>query len=137
MDQFWSANERAASEIELIEDALVIELGLNTNRRLPVFFWNKKMDGDARDFTAFTSNLVNGVRLGSKFLAPDSYVLSPSGSMENDDDLFKAEAVDALVGYAAKFAHVWYGWHTNGGEVHCATEVMREPVLDQVPEWWK
>lgn len=85
------------------------------------------------NLTAFTPNLVNGLLLSNSVFA----YTQPQGPVVNGEDLFAQAAALALAGVGVRPADVdtWDWVHVGAGEVHCATNVLRDPGQDAA--WWR
>ncbi|MFF1818750.1 protein-arginine deiminase family protein [Kribbella sp. NPDC058245] len=125
-------NEAAAQHID---DQLAILLKATDLRadelvRLPVFF-NRVPGYGLLKF--LTPGLTNGLSLTDRqFAAPD-----PHGPKLNGRDVFRQATERALArnGVRVHWVQNFFWSHLAGGEVHCATNALRD-VSDATP-WWR
>lgn len=125
-------NEAAAEHVDDQLEILLKATGLAPGElvRLPVLFERQKDFGLLR---AVTPGLVNGLSLtGRDFAAPD-----PHGPKVNGRDIFR-QATERSLGRNGVRVH-WvedFFWaHLGGGEVHCATNALRD--TRSTDTWWK
>ena len=83
-----------------------------------------------KQVTPFIPSVINGVVLGSDYLAP-----KPWGPVIGGKDVFEEAAVEA---YARANMRTWFiddysSHHVRGGEVHCGTNTFRETEV----AWWR
>ncbi|MFK4083191.1 protein-arginine deiminase family protein [Kribbella sp. NPDC020789] len=122
-------NEAAARHIDDQLAILLKATGLRADElvRLPVFFDRVPGYGLLK---ALTPGLVNGLSLNAhQFAAPD-----PHGPRLNGRDLFRQTAERALGrnGVRVHWVENFFWSHLGGGEVHCATNALREAPAP----WW-
>ncbi|MGI5532251.1 protein-arginine deiminase family protein [Streptomyces syringium] len=120
-------NEEAARHIDRQLDVLLRATGLKAEElvRLPVLYVGADPGGGLpRRSVAVTPALANGLSLTSRdFAAP-----VPHGPRVAGRDLFRDEAERRLTANGVRVHWVEnISWaHLNGGEVHCATNALRE-----------
>ncbi|MGK5728878.1 protein-arginine deiminase family protein [Streptomyces sp. URMC 124] len=120
-------NEDAARHIDGQLAVLLRETGLKPQEivRLPVLYYRVESgEGLPRRHIALSPALANGLSLTARdFAAP-----SPHGPRVAGRDLFRAETERALAGGGVRVHWVEnFSWaHLGGGEVHCATNALRE-----------
>ncbi|GAA0575972.1 hypothetical protein HPO96_15690 [Kribbella sandramycini] len=125
-------NETAARHIDDQLKILLTATGLRPDElvRLPVLF--DRVPG-AELYKALTPGLVNGLSLTDRhFAAPD-----PHGPKLNGRDLFRHTAERALArnGVRIHWVENFFWSHLGGGEVHCATNALRDTY--STTPWWK
>lgn len=113
----------AAKRIDAQLLTLRRELGLTDQDviRVPVLFGRAP---DSRKLVAWTGNVVNGVALGGpRFLAP-----MPHGPRHRSRDLFQVatERATKAKGVKVDWIDTWPVPHTRLGEIHCATNALRD-----------
>ncbi|MEV4440147.1 protein-arginine deiminase family protein [Streptomyces sp. NPDC049577] len=120
-------NEDAARHIDGQLAVLLRETGLKPEElvRLPVLYYRVDAgEGLPRRHIAFSPALANGLSLTARdFAAPD-----PHGPRVAGRDLFRDETERALARGGVRVHWVEnFSWaHLGGGEVHCATNALRE-----------
>ncbi|MCQ8774501.1 protein-arginine deiminase family protein [Streptomyces telluris] len=120
-------NEDAARHIDGQLAVLLRETGLKPQEivRLPVLYYRVDSGaGQPRRHIALSPALANGLSLTARdFAAP-----TPHGPRVAGRDLFRAETERALAGGGVRVHWVEnFSWaHLGGGEVHCATNALRE-----------
>ncbi|MFC9694305.1 protein-arginine deiminase family protein [Kribbella sp. NPDC056951] len=124
-------NEAAAQHIDKQLAILLRATGLRPDElvRLPVFFDRVPEYGLLK---ALTPGLVNGLSLTDRqFAVPD-----PHGPKLNGRDVFRQSAERALArnGVRVHWVENFFWSHLGGGEVHCATNALRD-VSGATP-WW-
>ncbi|MFI7018455.1 protein-arginine deiminase family protein [Streptomyces sp. NPDC050164] len=132
---FLAGNEEAARHIDDQIGVLLRETGLSRSDlvRVPVLY---AMAGPApgvpEGAIAYSPSIANGLSLTARdYAAPD-----PHGPKVDGRDLFRAAAQEALAAGGVRVHWVEnFAWsHLAGGEVHCATNALRDPS-GGVP-WW-
>jgi len=119
--QALNAQERinqALSDLEIeveVKTVPVIYVGENSNE------FDTRRTG-----LAFTPGLANFQKSGSTFYFPKQF-----GPSNGNEDIFEKD-VNSKVS-SAVYLDDWNAYHTNGGEVHCGTNVKRAVPDD----WWK
>ncbi|MDX6278957.1 MAG: protein-arginine deiminase [Kribbellaceae bacterium] len=132
-DPAWMAdNAAAAGHIDDQLEILLKATGLRPGElvRLPVLFEKQKDFGLLR---AVTPGLVNGLSLtGRDFAVPD-----PHGPKVNGRDLFRQATERALGrnGVRVHWVEDFFWAHLGGGEVHCATNALRD--TRSTDTWWR
>ncbi|GAA1602253.1 hypothetical protein GCM10009804_68430 [Kribbella hippodromi] len=126
-----TGNEAAAKHIDDQLKILLKATGLRTSElvRLPVYF--TRVPGYDR-LKALTPGLVNGLSLTDRqFAAPD-----PHGPRLNGRDVFRQATEQALAknGVRVHWVEDFFWAHLGGGEVHCATNALRD-TRGTTP-WW-
>ena len=124
---FLNFNEICQKNIDVNRSILVRELGLEDRDiiEVPVLF--KENKGRAY---AFFPDMVNHLVLEGYSLVPRPY-----GPVIDGEDYFEKMMRDALPSSrTVTFIEDWYGYHEALGEVHCGTNVMRQPFRDRY--WW-
>jgi len=124
-------NEAAARHIDDQLKILLKATGLRADElvRLPVFF--DKVPGYGL-FKALTPGLVNGLSITDRqFAAPD-----PHGPQLHGRDVFRQAAERALGrnGVRVHWVEDFFWAHLGGGEVHCATNALRD--TRETTPWW-
>ncbi|GAB3827668.1 hypothetical protein GCM10028799_50880 [Kribbella italica] len=124
-------NRAAAGHIDEQLAILLKATGLRSDElvRLPVFFEAHPVLPGLR---AMTPGLVNGLSLTDRqFAAPD-----PQGPKVRGVDVFKATAERALrrTGVRVHWVDNFFWSHLGGGEVHCATNALRD--TRESDRWW-
>ncbi|GAB3942095.1 hypothetical protein GCM10029976_062540 [Kribbella albertanoniae] len=124
-------NGAAAQHIDKQLSILLKATGLRADElvRLPVFFDRVPGYGLLK---ALTPGLVNGLSLTDRqFAVPD-----PHGPRLNGRDVFRQTAEGALArnGVRVHWVENFFWSHLGGGEVHCATNALRD-VSGATP-WW-
>ncbi|MFI1970670.1 hypothetical protein BLA24_04895 [Streptomyces cinnamoneus] len=120
-------NEDAARHIDGQLTVLLRATGLKAEEivRLPVLYVKDSLgEGMPRRHIALSPALVNGLSLTARdFAAPD-----PHGPRVAGRDLFRAETERLLTTRGVRTHWVEdFSWaHLSGGEVHCATNALRE-----------
>ncbi|RKN61948.1 hypothetical protein D7231_31535 [Streptomyces klenkii] len=120
-------NEDAARRIDGQLSVLLRETGLKPQEivRLPVLYFRTDVgEGLPKRHIALSPALANGLSLTSRdYAAP-----VPHGPRVAGRDLFRAEAERALATGGVRVHWVEdFSWaHRSGGEVHCATNALRE-----------
>ncbi|MFH8370021.1 protein-arginine deiminase family protein [Streptomyces sp. NPDC018031] len=120
-------NEEVARRIDGQLAVLARETGLRSAElvRLPVLYADVPPSGEFRGgAVAFTPSLVNGLSLDARhYAAPD-----PHGPTVAGRDLFREVTRERLAANGVRVHWVEdFGWaHLSGGEVHCATNALRE-----------
>ncbi len=122
-------NEAAAQHIDEQLAILLKATGLRADElvRLPVFFDRVPGYGLLK---ALTPGLVNGLSITDRqFAAPD-----PHGPRLNGRDVFRQTTERALArnGVRVHWVENFFWSHLGGGEVHCATNALR----DGATPWW-
>ncbi|MCC6217379.1 MAG: hypothetical protein IT376_21150 [Polyangiaceae bacterium] len=127
-EDVMAASLRAAIELDEIASRLTAELGLAPSELVeaPVLFAESL--GRA---VAYTPSLVNGVSL------PPAHLLVPRahGPRVDGVDVLEASLADGVAALGLTLVPVedWELFHVNGGEVHCATNLLRGPGT---APWW-
>ncbi|WP_272952576.1 protein-arginine deiminase family protein [Kribbella amoyensis] len=126
-----TANAEAARHIDDQVRILLRATGLRSSDlvRLPVFFEKQEQLGGLR---ALTPDVVNGVSLTERqFAAPD-----PHGPTVHGQDIFRAATEIALAkaGVRVHWVEDFFWAHLGGGEVHCATNALRDTRTTN--RWW-
>ncbi|MCD9141419.1 protein-arginine deiminase family protein [Streptomyces albireticuli] len=120
-------NEDAARHIDGQLAVLLRETGLKPREivRLPVLYYRVEAgEGRPRRHIALSPALANGLSLTARdFAAP-----APHGPRVAGRDLFRAETERALAtgGVRVRWVENFSWAHLGGGEVHCATNALRE-----------
>ncbi|WP_190025550.1 protein-arginine deiminase family protein [Streptomyces hiroshimensis] len=126
-EQHAGDNEDAARHIDGQLAVLLRETGLKPQEivRLPVLYYRTESGkGQPRRHIALSPALANGLSLTARdFAAP-----SPHGPRIAGRDLFRSETERALAAGGVRVHWVEnFSWaHLSGGEVHCATNALRE-----------
>lgn len=83
-----------------------------------------------RQLMAFSPSIVNGLVLGSDYIAA-----KPWGPIINGKDIVEEAVVNiySKAGMTVRFIDDYMSHHVRGGEVHCATNTFRETNV----AWWK
>ncbi|MGC4943896.1 protein-arginine deiminase family protein [Kribbella sp. DT2] len=155
--QFVETNERAASKIQANVEVLKAQAGLTDADlvRVPSLFTAKSMDYGMleteinqmkagpdkdkaiaklhamRDGVAEIPGAVNGLVLnGGQYVAPKPY-----GPVVNGKDVFASAIDKALreIGYQVTYADDLTSEHVSEGEIHCATNTLRDSLSTR---WW-
>jgi protein-arginine deiminase len=127
-----SANDRAAGHIDAQLDAMLAATGLRRSEivRVPVLFGASEADPSL--LKAYTPGIPNGLSLTAReFAAP-----SPYGPVVGGHDLFRqaTESVLAEQGVHVRWVADLSWAHLLGGEVHCATNALRD--TRSTARWW-
>ncbi|CAM5239972.1 hypothetical protein GCM10010329_45320 [Streptomyces spiroverticillatus] len=135
--KFLAGNEKAARHIDAQLTVLLRETGLSDDElvRVPVLYSWGHYDPSAPEerAIAFSPGLANGLSLTARhYAAPD-----PHGPRVGGTDLFRAATERALRRQGVRVSWVEnFKWaHLAGGEVHCATNALRD-TSGGVP-WWR
>ncbi|MET9872440.1 protein-arginine deiminase family protein [Streptomyces sp. NPDC006386] len=134
-EDFLAGNEEAARRIDDQLAVLLRETGLSRDDlvRLPVLYAMASVaPGEPAGAIAYSPSLANGLSLTARdYAAPD-----PHGPKVRGRDLFRAAAEEALATGGVRVHWVEnFAWsHLAGGEVHCATNALRD-TSGGVP-WW-
>jgi protein-arginine deiminase len=115
-------NRQAESRMQDNRQLLVDELGLDGQDliELPVLF--EAHEGGA---LSLWPNLVNGLHVGSRYLAP-----KPFGPRLGGVDVLEEAVRQALSGAGVDDVHFlddFEAYSRAGGEIHCGTNVLRQP----------
>lgn len=114
----------ASQEAQLrIDDAvatLAAEIGISTSDVVPFPFLFTAFAGR---LTAYQPGTVNLLPVGRTLVMP-----RPFGPRIGGVDPFERDLEERLgvLGYTAKFVDDWWVYHVNFGEVHCATNAVRD-----------
>ncbi|NUP02047.1 MAG: hypothetical protein HOW59_29405 [Nonomuraea sp.] len=127
-----SANDRAARHIDAQLGTMLAATGLRPSEivRVPVLFGASEFDPSL--LKAYTPGIPNGLSLTAReFAAPD-----PHGPVAGGHDLFREAARTALAAQGVRVRWVEdLSWaHLLGGEVHCATNALRD--TRSTARWW-
>ncbi|MEU0388314.1 protein-arginine deiminase family protein [Streptomyces chartreusis] len=134
-DGFLAGNEEAARHIDDQIDVLLRETGLSRRDlvRLPVLYATAPpAPGVPKGAIAYSPSVANGLSLTARdYAAPD-----PHGPKLDGRDLFREATREALAAGGVRVHWVEnFAWsHLAGGEVHCATNALRD-TSGGVP-WW-
>jgi protein-arginine deiminase len=134
-DAFLAGNEEAARHIDDQIEVLLRETGLARSDlvRVPVLYaMASPAPGLSQGAIAYSPSIANGLSLTARdYAAPD-----PHGPKVDGRDLFRAAAQEALAAGGVRVHWVEnFAWsHLAGGEVHCATNALRD-TSGGVP-WW-
>lgn len=126
-----SASAEAAVEVDDQVSIIKAVSGITDAEILPVPFTHWHYDGAS---VAYQPGMVNGIVVNDRhFLAPD-----PHGPLEAGADVFQTELQNILaeIGYEALFVEDWDMYHRLVGEIHCATNVVRD-VNPNATQWWE
>ncbi|MEZ4460920.1 MAG: protein-arginine deiminase family protein [bacterium] len=123
----------AEAAVEVSDQVAIIKqaTGVTDAEILPVPFTHWTYDGAS---VAYQPGMVNGIVVNDQhFMAPD-----PHGPRENGTDVFEAafQNILAEVGYEILFVEDWDMYHRLVGEIHCATNVVRD-VNPNATQWWE
>ncbi|WP_331771679.1 protein-arginine deiminase domain-containing protein (plasmid) [Embleya sp. NBC_00888] len=135
-DWFARTNESAAGHIDGQLAVLLRETGLRWDElvRVPVLLVPGRLTPDSPERAiAFSPAIVNGLSLTARdFAAPD-----PHGPRVAGVDVFRAETERALgaQGVSTRWVENFSWAHIGGGEVHCATNALRDP--SGPTPWWR
>lgn len=126
---FWRANARCQEILDLNREILIMELGVTEADiiEVPTLFWPPEPDGRT---AAYFPAMVNHLVLGDISVVPH-----PHGPQVDGVDAFAAALVDAMPERTVHFIDDWYAYHELLGNVHCGTNVRREPPGDV--HWWE
>ncbi|WP_266661428.1 protein-arginine deiminase family protein [Streptomyces sp. NBC_00237] len=135
--KFVAGNEEAARRIDGQLATLLHETGLPERElvRVPVLYVWGKFDPSVPEAraVAFSPGLANGLSLTARdYAAPD-----PHGPRVGREDLFRTATERALRGQGVRVHWVEnFKWaHLAGGEVHCATNALRDTSREA--PWWR
>ncbi|QIB48087.1 protein-arginine deiminase family protein [Streptomyces aureoverticillatus] len=134
-DGFHADNEKAARHIDGQIRVLLKETGLHRSElvRVPVLYAMATVRPDIpKGAVALSPSIANGLSLTSRdYAAPD-----PHGPRLRGRDLFRAATEKALAGGGVRVHWVEnFAWaHRAGGEVHCATNALRD--TSGARRWW-
>lgn len=126
-----SASADAVIEVDDQVSVIKAATGLTDDEIVPVPFTHWHYDGSS---IAHQPGLVNGIVVNDRqFMAPD-----PHGPEDGGVDVFQAalETELAAVGYEVLWVEDWDMYHRLAGEIHCATNVVRD-VDPNGPQWWE
>lgn len=135
-DGFLAGNEEAARRIDDQIAVLLRETGLSRDDlvRVPVLYAMASVaPGEPEGAVAYSPSLANGLSLTARdYAAPD-----PHGPEVRGRDLFRDATEEALAAGGVRVHWVEnFAWsHLAGGEVHCATNALRD-TSGGVP-WWR
>jgi protein-arginine deiminase len=124
IDQLISGADHDQPDPESIRGIFVKELGLTPDRILevPMLFQN---EGNVWAAGAINPNMVNLASLGSYCLVGEPFIPSFKSAFE----LSLRNA-----GLTPLWIDTWINFHLNGGNVHCSSNVVREPFQTN---WWE
>jgi protein-arginine deiminase len=125
-----AASAEAAVEVDAQVAVLKEATGLADDEIIRVPFLHTNVFGKS---LAYQPATVNGVVLADSAVAlPD-----PHGPIVEGRDIFREQLTEAFgeYGITVHFVEDWDAFHRNNGEVHCATNVIRQPPTD--PYWWE
>ncbi|NUR86763.1 MAG: hypothetical protein HOY71_21990, partial [Nonomuraea sp.] len=127
-----TANAEAAGHVDKQLAAMLAATGLRPEEiiRVPVLFTASEIDPAL--LRAYTPAVVNGLSLTARdFAAPD-----PHGPVAGGRDLFREATRRALAAQGVRVRWVEdLAWaHLLGGEVHCATNALRD--TRSTARWW-
>jgi protein-arginine deiminase len=125
------ASADAVIEVADQVDVIKAATGLTDEDIVSVPFTHWHYDGAS---IAHQPGMVNGIVVNDRqFMAPD-----PHGPEVDGVDVFKAalQNVLAMNGYEALFVEDWDMYHRLAGEIHCATNVVRD-VNTTGTQWWE
>jgi protein-arginine deiminase len=127
-----AANDKAARHIDAQLDTMLAATGLRRSEivRVPVLF--SASEAYPSLLKAYTPGIPNGLSLtAGEFAAPD-----PHGPVVGGHDLFRQAARSALAAQGVRVRWVAdLSWaHLLGGEVHCATNALRD--TRSTARWW-
>ncbi|MEU6914203.1 protein-arginine deiminase family protein [Streptomyces olindensis] len=134
-EDFLAGNEEAARRIDDQIAVLLRETGLSRDDlvRLPVLYaMTSVAPGTPEGAVAYSPSIANGLSLTARdYAAPD-----PHGPRVRGRDLFRAATEEALAAGGVRVHWVEnFAWsHLAGGEVHCATNALRDTSGDA--PWW-
>ncbi|MEU8890556.1 protein-arginine deiminase family protein [Streptomyces sp. NPDC048442] len=135
--KFLTGNESAARHIDGQLATLLRETGLTEGElvRVPVLYATGRFDPSVPEerAIAFSPGLANGLSLTPRdYAAPD-----PHGPRVDGEDLFRTETERVLRRRGVRVHWVEnFKWaHLAGGEVHCATNALRD-TSGGTP-WWR
>ncbi|MER7500908.1 protein-arginine deiminase family protein [Nonomuraea pusilla] len=125
-------NDKAAGHIDEQIAVMLAETKLPASElvRVPVLF--TRADPDGQLLRAYTSGVPNGLSMNAQeFAAPD-----PHGPVIRGRDIFRQATETALAAQDVRVRWVEdYSWaHVIGGEVHCATNALRD--TRSATPWW-
>jgi len=126
-----SASADAVIEVGDQLDVIKTATGLTDEDIVSVPFTHWHYDGAS---IAHQPGMVNGIVVNDRqFMAPD-----PHGPKVDGVDVFKAalQNILAMNGYEALFVEDWDMYHRLAGEIHCATNVVRD-VNTTGTQWWE
>ncbi len=126
-----SASADAVIEVGDQVDTIKVATGLTDADIVSVPFTHWHYDGAS---IAHQPGMVNGIVVNDRqFMAPD-----PHGPKIDGVDVFKAalDNILAMNGYEALFVEDWDMYHRLAGEIHCATNVVRD-VNKTGTQWWE
>ncbi|MGH3517951.1 MAG: protein-arginine deiminase family protein [Haloechinothrix sp.] len=128
-DAFWAANATFQASMDLNREILLMELDISEADiiEIPVLFWPPGRDGRT---AAFFPDMVNHLVLGNVSVVPRPYGPEVDG-LDAFADAFQAAMPERTV----HFIDDWYAYHEMLGEVHCGTNVRRQPPDDV--HWWE
>ncbi|MGK5630273.1 protein-arginine deiminase family protein [Streptomyces sp. URMC 123] len=136
-EKFLRDNEDSARRVDGQVATLLRETGLSEHElvRVPVLYVKGRIDPSAPEerAIAFSPGIANGLSLSDRhYAAPD-----PHGPRVGGVDLFRAATERALArqGVRVHWVEDFLWAHLAGGEVHCATNALRD-TSGNAP-WWK
>jgi hypothetical protein len=119
-----------------IEENLPQELDADIIR-IPVFYtatWAGVGLDNVQNAEAYIPNMVNLQVFNNHLFIPKPYI---GRKNSNGDDIFEEEVRKVLegpLGLNIHFIDDWMPYHDGGGEIHCGTNVKREPPSNLF--WW-
>ncbi|POR36277.1 Protein-arginine deiminase type-1 [Tolypocladium paradoxum] len=121
-------NKSKTANADLGNKDIIVQAGGSNGRAK--MMRRRKRGTETVEVSAFYPGTVNGVVLSNtQVLAPN-----PWGPVVNGKDII-AEAVSEAyrrVNYTVVYQDDWFSHHTEGGEVHCGTNTIRDPSTP----WW-
>lgn len=128
-DDLWEFNDRCEEHIRTVEEQLRTELGLGVEDLIPIpVAFEDAGDGQAG---AYFPDMVNHLVLRNVSVVPRPYgPLTADGA----DELERAFR-DAVPEREVHFVDDWLSYHKQLGEVHCGTNVLRDPIPGV--NWWE
>jgi protein-arginine deiminase len=115
--------EKIKKNVAILQRAL--DLADDETKAVPVLFYNLPEFKGVWAAVALTPGLVNLSSMGQSSLVPDPFI-----------PVFKDNIIQTLkqIGQMPLFIDDWETYHIADGEVHCGSNMQREPFAQK---WWK
>jgi protein-arginine deiminase len=132
---FWNANRYFQQCMDQNREILKRELRLDEADivDLPLLFCDPATDQADRT-TAYFPNIVNQLVIGKTSIVPKPY-----GPIIDGECIFEKAIRESLRAldrdYEVCFIDDWYSYYVLDGDIHCGTNVYREPFPDA--RWWE
>ncbi len=125
--EFWLQNGSYQTIMDSNSSILKKELGLTDEHiiQIPVLFHPTEPQRTA----AYFPDMVNHLVVGNTSIVP-----KPHGPIIDGECAFEKSFKDALPEREVVFVDDWYSYHEMLGEVHCGTNLQRQPFPNKT--WW-